>query len=157
MKKHLFILLALVALLIILLTIIINPPKAIPEDVPPVIATSTDEVVPDVIVTPGSKKVVAALRERIAYNDILIEPSAIVEDSRCPKSVQCIQAGRAVVTLNIYSLEGEHITSKDVEEGTSFYAGSTKITLEKVTPYPSVTGKMSESGYRFELLLEVVE
>ncbi len=157
MKKHLFILIALIALLIILLTILINPPKAVPEDTPPIIATSTDEVSSGAVVTPGSKKVVAALRERISYNDLLIEPSAIKEDSRCPKQVECFWAGRAVVTMNIYSPEGEHITSKDIEEGTSFYAGSTKVTLEKVTPYPAASGKIGESDYRFELLLEVVE
>ncbi len=157
MKKHLFILVALIALLIILLTILINPPKAVPENVPVVIATSTDSVVPDAVVTPGSKKVTASFRERIAYNDILIEPSAIKEDSRCPESVQCIQAGRAVVSLSIYSLEGEHVTSKDVEEGTSFYVGSTKITLEKVSPYPAVPGKIGDTDYRFDLLLEVIE
>lgn len=159
MKKLLFILFALLALLTILIFVLKSPPIAVPEENFPNIATSTDSEpsTPEPVVTPGMKRVTAGLNNKVSYNDILIEPFKVIEDSRCPSDVQCIQAGRAVIAINIYSLEGEHITTKEVVEGGFFYAGSTKITLEKVTPYPISTHNKQDSEYRFMLLLEVIE
>lgn len=150
---------ALVVIVSVTLLIFSPSPEPFLEDTSSDVATSTatsaDETID--VVTPGSKEVTLALQEKASYNDIAIQPASIIEESRCPKSLTCIQAGRVRISLNILSLEGEHILSKVLEEGAFFYAGSTKVTLVKVTPFPVDSVKIADKDYRFEFLLEVVE
>ena len=157
MKNLLFLFCALAILFFIILKVSVAPPKVIPEESLPTITTTTDGMPESPTVTPGSKQVILLLNQKTTFNDIIIEPWAVMEDSRCVSDAQCVQAGRAVVALNILSPEGEHILSKELVEGDFFYAGSTKITLQKVNPYPASAVKIPDGEYRFSFLFEVIE
>jgi hypothetical protein len=153
MQKGIIIFVSLSILLSIIVSIVINPPKAIlPSGNMASIGNSIKA--PE---TKTEKAVMLSLKEKISFNNIFIQPFAITEDRRCPSDVQCIQAGRVAVALNVYSLGGELILSKDVEEGTFFDIGNTKITLVKVSPYPVSTDEIGEGDYRFDFIFEVVE
>lgn len=153
MQKGIIIFVSLSILLSIIVSILINPPKAI-------LSGGNMASIGNSIKTPETKTekaVTISLKDKISFNNILIEPSAITEDSRCPSDVQCIQAGRVVVALNVYSVDGEQILNKDIEEGTFFDIGNTKITLVKVSPYPVTTEEIGEEDYGFDFVFEVIE
>jgi hypothetical protein len=153
MQKGIIIFVSLSILLSIIVSIVINPPKAILSG-GNMASIGNSIKVPE---TKTEKAVTTSLKEKVSFNNIFIQPFVITEDSRCPSDVQCIQAGRVVVALNIYSLEGELILSKDIEEGTFFDIGNTKITLVKVSPYPVSTDEIEEGDYRFDFIFEVIE
>jgi hypothetical protein len=153
MQKGIIIFVSLSILLSIIVSILINPPKAI-------LSGGNMASISDSVKTLESKKeesITIYLKDKISFNNILIQPFAITEDSRCPSDVQCIQAGRAVVVLNVYSSDGEILLSKDVEERTFFDIGNTKITLVKVSPYPVSTYEIEGGDYRFDFIFEVIE
>lgn len=153
MQKGIIIFVSLSILLSIIISIVINPPKAI-------LPSENMASIGNSIKTPEIKKeesVKISLKDKVSFNNILIQPFAITEDSRCQSDVQCIQAGRVVVALNVYSVDGEQILNKDSEEGTFFDIGNTKITLVKVSPYPVSTKEIEEGDYRFDFIFEVIE
>jgi len=84
-----------------------------------------------------------------------ITPMDIVEDSRCPSDVQCIQAGtvRLLVALGGDSSDEVTLTlgqRTSLEEiGVLGHA-----TLVAVTPSPVSTKKILNSDYRFTLVFE---
>jgi hypothetical protein len=78
-----------------------------------------------------------------------------VKDSRCPKDVQCIQAGKVVVALNIieddkilFSFEiGDQEPVKEIEVQGKVYI----FNLLKVEPYPEHSTPVKLSKYRIQL------
>ncbi len=81
------------------------------------------------------------------FRDTTIRVAAVIEDSRCPSDVQCIQAGRARVAVSIESPSGQ--TSAIMESGQTVTTETLSITLDKVTPYPVSTNKTADGQYRF--------
>lgn len=153
MQKGIIIFVSLSILLSIIVSMVINPPKAI-------LLGGNMASIGNSIKTPEREKeksMTISLNDKVSFNNIFIQPSAITEDSRCPSDVQCVQAGRAVFALNVYSSNGEKILTKDIEEGTFFDIGNTKIAFVKVSPYPISTKDIEEGDYKMDFIFEVVE
>ncbi len=88
---------------------------------------------------------------------ISVALAAIKEDSRCPKEVNCIQAGRAVVELSV--MEGkETAVLQLVLEGSGAAspgksAGSYTYSLQKLDPWPVADKKTAPADYVATLLI----
>ncbi|MDZ4680323.1 MAG: hypothetical protein SH848_00320 [Saprospiraceae bacterium] len=84
--------------------------------------------------------------------------AAIKEDSRCPKEVNCIQAGRAIVELSV--MEGkETAVLQLVLEGSGAAspgksAGSYTYSLQKLDPWPVAGKTTAPADYVATLLIE---
>lgn len=79
-----------------------------------------------------------------------------VEDSRCPKDVDCIWAGNAKVTLKLTSSKGK---SQTVEINSNLDAKSVKfegyeITLGDVSPYPASNIRIDPNGYTAKIVIK---
>jgi len=92
-------------------------------------------------------EVTISLNERADVAGITITPLSVVEDSRCPIDVNCIQAGRVRVRATLTSglgtadqifIIGEPITTE-----------AEVITLTRVTPAPISTVQIKDADYRF--------
>ena len=88
---------------------------------------------------------------------------AIDEDSSCPVNVNCIQAGRAVVLVNIYA-NGEFIEARKLkfypsgfsnqDVTTLFNADGLRITGLNLMPYPIALSKTPKEDYFLELAID---
>ena len=107
--------------------------------------------------TDAKETVSTRLDQRITFNDIVIKVKEVAEDSRCPSDVQCIQAGRVVVDLDVYSVNGDLIGSSKLEEGKRLVIAGAQISLAKVEPYPLSTKEIGDGEYVFSLVLEAIE
>jgi hypothetical protein len=167
MAKHILMLVLALASVALALFVLTKQPLLVPQDAGPVLAPtvtvteapaiSTTPTSSGEVVAPGKEAVTVGLMQRTTYRTIAVEAWAVTEDSRCPSDVQCIWAGRAVAALNVYSLNGELVESRELEEGSSFVSGSTRITLERIRPYPVSTKKTPDGEYRFDFIFEVLK
>ena len=72
-----------------------------------------------------------------------------VEDSRCPKDVDCIWAGNAKVTIKVTNRKGESQTfdlNSNLEPKSVKFEGY-EITLGSVEPYPKANAPTGPTGY----------
>lgn len=77
---------------------------------------------------------------------------AILEDSRCPSDVQCIQAGRVRMILDAVTPSGT--SNKELTIGDTLTTKTLEITLSDVKPYPISTRTKIDSDYRFTLIVK---
>jgi len=69
--------------------------------------------------------------------------SAVIEDSRCPVSAQCIQAGRARVSIQLKTVTGDHaVISLEIDPLDDLRAtkvlGVHTLTFLELEPYPGL-------------------
>jgi hypothetical protein len=72
-----------------------------------------------------------------------------VEDSRCPKDVNCVWAGNAKVTIRVTNRRGNSRTfdlNTNQQEKSAEFNGY-EITLGAVTPYPRSNVRIDRNGY----------
>ena len=101
--------------------------------------------------TPVQTFTQAGFGQTITDNDIRISPLSLVADSRCPKDVNCIQAGTVSVLLELKK-EGE--TKKaTMNLGESVQFGSMNIKLNTVNPEKYSKVVILPEDYRFEFLV----
>lgn len=86
------------------------------------------------------------LGEMAAVDGPKVRPDRVIEDSRCPADVQCIQAGRLVVRATV--LGGGWSKELDLTLGVPVPVADGMLTLVDATPVP-VTGETSGSAARF--------
>ena len=96
----------------------------------------------------------------IAINEVDIEFVDVIEDSRCPANVQCVQAGKAVVLVNVY-FQGNFIEERKLvfhpsgfskKTGTLIYNSDLlQITGLNLMPYPIAESKILKKDYYLEL------
>ena len=67
----------------------------------------------------------------------------VVEDSRCPLGVQCIQAGRAVVRVAVLR-NGRSVTETLTVDGNAVMTDQGELRIEKLEPYPDAGAEESE-------------
>lgn len=99
----------------------------------------------------------------IAIDEVDIEFVEVLEDSRCPKNVNCIQAGKAVVLVNVYA-NGEFLEERKLEFHPSgfnnqslttlFNTEGLKITGLNLMPYPVALSKTPKEAYFLELAID---
>ena len=89
----------------------------------------------------------AALGETVRVGSVLATPRSVVEDSRCPYDVQCIQAGRLVVSTR---LDGDGWTETvPLTLGEPYTAGGTTVTLVSGRPEKFSERRTPRHEYRF--------
>ena len=79
---------------------------------------------------------------------VAVTPLAVVEDSRCPKDVTCIWAGRVLIRARIQA-EGRS-SEAEMELGKPFAAsGNAAIVLAEVWPERTTGAGIEPADYRF--------
>jgi len=89
-----------------------------------------------------------ALGERKQIGSIFITPLEIVEDSRCPIDVVCIQAG----TIRINAQIGARVV--ELKIGTPVIVEAESITLTEAQPAPKASDPAPHSAYQFTITVE---
>ena len=97
--------------------------------------------------TTGTTTVTLQINQSQTVFGTTLTTPVVVEESRCPSDVTCIQAGRVRVVLNIQSPSGN--SHNELEVGKSVTTEDLTITLNEVTPYPISTRIIEEREYRF--------
>lgn len=89
----------------------------------------------------------AALGETVQVGSLLATPRRLVEDSRCPYDVQCIQAGRLVVSTQ---LDGEGWNETvPLTLGEPYAVQGTTVTLVSGRPEKWSERRRPRNEYRF--------
>lgn len=111
-------------------------------------------VCPDVSATPIVADTSGTLVVRIgesgkpsSKSTVEINPMGILEDSRCPVDVQCIQAGTVRVRATV--LSGTVSSTADFKLGEPLNVGGETITLVEVAPVKDTRKPITYSDYRF--------
>lgn len=86
----------------------------------------------------------------------------VIEDSRCPKNVMCVWAGRAVIRLEV---EGGPLTTprevtlalESAPEGESVDVAGVRIQLTDVQPYPEEPNTTQPGDYTATLDFAAIE
>jgi len=86
------------------------------------------------------------LGEIAAVDGPRVRPDRVIEDSRCPADVQCIQAGRLVVRATV--LGGGWSKEVDLTLGVPVPVADGTLTLVAATPVP-ISGETAASAARF--------
>ena len=88
-----------------------------------------------------------ALGETVRVGSLLATPSRVVEDSRCPVDVQCIQAGRLVVSTR---LDGDGWRETvPLTLGEPYAVQGTTVTLVSGRPEKWSERRRPRNEYRF--------
>jgi len=91
----------------------------------------------------------ARLGETVNVGGPTVTPLRLVEDSRCPQGVQCIWAGRVVVSATI-STPTMKLT-RDLTMGEPFAVADGTLTLAEVLPGRAPDTATPPADYRFGL------
>ena len=86
----------------------------------------------------------------VVKNKLSIKFASLIEDSRCPTDVQCIQAGEARITIEISNGGGKAPKTFEIGIGktpqTVSYSGY-NIKLTALTPQPASNIRINRNGY----------
>lgn len=96
--------------------------------------------------------VTLSIGQQIETLGISLRPMKLLEDSRCPLDVQCIQAG--TVRVETQMIDGLGASTNVFVLNTPITAETRTITLTGVTPVPNSKETPSESDYRFTFHIE---
>lgn len=94
-------------------------------------------------------KATLGLGETGAFSSISITPTEVVEDSRCPSKVQCIQAGTVRVRIASKVSTGASFESVVKLGDAPVTVGGFSVSLSATDPYPQTPGSIEKSAYRF--------
>ena len=92
-------------------------------------------------------------RARVEHSDTRVRFTAVIEDSRCPTNVQCIQAGRARIRLEV--IQGRRPVSIELStdpEASMRSAGGVTWELQNVAPYPTAGRERRDRDYVITLV-----
>lgn len=86
---------------------------------------------------------------------VSVEFLEVMSDSRCPRSVQCIQAGEAIARVEL-SVSGQNRvlelgTNATVDKPAIANALGYRVELQDLLPYPAVPGKPDPFRYSVKL------
>ena len=89
----------------------------------------------------------AAIGETVRVGPLTATPVRLIEDSRCPLTVQCVQAGRLVVSTR---LDGDGWSQTvPLTVGEPYAVQGTTVTLVSVRPDKYSGRRRPRSEYRF--------
>jgi hypothetical protein len=100
--------------------------------------------------TPTDLQLRIAGRVRFEPDRIELGFLRVTEDSRCPRSVQCPWAGRAVIRLWLLPERADSVRV-DVTEGAERDTLGYTIRLVRLDPYPETPGSIASSAYSARL------
>jgi hypothetical protein len=95
----------------------------------------------------ASAEPTAALGQVAYINGLKVRPLQVVEDSRCPISVQCVWAGRILVRSEITG--GSWRQTRDLELGKPQQIADGALTLIAVSPAKIAGAATDPRTYRF--------
>lgn len=101
-----------------------------------------------VTLKPGERATFQAERLQVRFD-------RVVSDSRCPRGAQCVWAGEATVRLTV-TLPDRSTKAIDVKTSLTDAAttvGAFQITVNDLTPLPTVDGPVREADYRVTLVV----
>ncbi len=100
---------------------------------------------------PASAGPTAAIGQVAMVDNVRIRPIELVEDSRCPATVQCVWAGRVVVRAR---MTGDGWTQiRDFELGVPQAVDRYRIALIQAEPQKAAPGPIDPRAYRFTFAL----
>lgn len=102
--------------------------------------------------TESSITLEARLGETVSAFGVVITPEVLLEDSRCPTDVVCIQAGTVRVRAALMSGMGNAV--QEFKLGETYTTEAENVTLSAVTPAPLSTSSIEESEYQFTFVVE---
>lgn len=85
--------------------------------------------------------------QRAGGGTLIIIPREILEDSRCPSDVQCIQAGTVRIKADVVYKGAT--TTQTIKLDTPLSFGASSATMNQVLPAPISTKKILPAEYRF--------
>jgi hypothetical protein len=88
-----------------------------------------------------------SLGEEATFRGITIKPVSVLEDSRCPAGVQCIQAG--TVRINVESQVGNTTRQDIVRLGSATTVDTFAVTLVSVLPATKAGSQIPSGDYIF--------
>jgi len=94
----------------------------------------------------------AAIGETALVGGLRVRPVELLEDSRCPATVQCIWAGRVRVLVDITRGDGAH-QQRDLTLGEPQNIDWGWMTLFRVAPPRKEPGSIDPDSYRFTFRL----
>jgi hypothetical protein len=104
---------------------------------------------------PGVKEIVSSRAVGIgtAWTEggVSVTPTEILEDSRCPEDVVCVQAGTVRIKTTIM-YDGETV-SEELRLGETTAVGTYAVTLSGVLPPSFSTVFLQAEEYRFEFMV----
>lgn len=96
-------------------------------------------------------------RVRIGQNANLglvrVTPLQVIEDSRCPAGVQCVQAGQVRLRAIVSTPTGQHQRTLTLGRPQSIGGGT--LVLQEVAPRPVAEGRIAPRDYSFVLYYQV--
>jgi len=88
------------------------------------------------------------LGQMAAVNGPRVRADRVIEDSRCPADVLCIQAGRLIVQVTVFG--GGWSKQFDLQPGVPVHVADGNLTLIEATPLPRTTRPRTRMrSYRF--------
>ncbi len=96
----------------------------------------------------------------VQFEDVRLKFVEVVQDSRCPKAVQCIWAGEVIVLVDVFKnvnkVEQKKLTinpsfSLQEQLGNLFSSEALSISGISVMPYPVVNNKTPMEDYYIQL------
>ncbi len=94
----------------------------------------------------------AALGQSIVLSGTTLTPLKVLEDSRCPEDVQCIQAGTVRLLIQLQSATGVATSSISLHGNATTEAGS--ITFTDVAPAKQSKHQIKENEYVFSFTVD---
>ena len=94
----------------------------------------------------------AALGETVATGSVTLTPLRILEDSRCPASVQCVRAGTVRLAVRADAQGRSREIVLPLDEPQQVWPG-TWVLLAAVCPHPLSPGQIPTEAYRFTFSL----
>lgn len=116
------------------------------EDQGQVAGETNDDFVADGV--PVTKDI--KLGETMSIAGVSINPTDVVEESRCPQGVQCIQAGTVRVRAMVTGREAGAVAEPIIFElDVPMTLGDDQITLVRATPEPKEGTQIAPGDYTF--------
>ena len=106
---------------------------------------------------PGTLVLAPGESARIEDRDVTVRFTSVLEDSRCPKEVTCVWAGRARVAIEV-GRDGQEARTFELEIGAAsatVEVEGLRLTAEALDPYPRDSQTTPTEAYRLRLRVEV--
>ena len=94
----------------------------------------------------------ARIGEEVGDLDVSITPLEVLEDSRCPLDVVCIQAG--TVRMRARLVSGLGTARQEFKLGEPITTEAERVTLTDVFPAPVSTAEIKDGDYVFRFTIE---
>lgn len=95
----------------------------------------------------GAEDLVTRLGQGVSTHRVTVVPHEVLEDSRCPSDVQCVQAGTVRVRATLGSGLGD--ANQVFELGQPITTETEVVTLVQVQPYPRQGQEIAPEEYEF--------